>query len=834
MNKFTNSFEFNEHRYYYCDLKKVFETYPILKKLPNSLKVLLEANIRNAKENELNGIINAFVIKNNLKQIEFYPSRVIMKDFAGIPAIVDLASMRDALAKRSGNVQRVNPQIMVDLVIEQTSNTNSTEINLQKEIVRNKERYQFAKWAQNQFKNFSIIPPSSHSYSQINLEYLSTMISAKNIEGKTYIYPETIVGTDSHTTMINSLGILGLSVGGIEVESAMLGSSISLNLPKVVGVEVVGSFAQGVSYSDAVLNLSNILKEYNVAGKLVEFYGVGLRNISLEDRATISNMSPEYEALCSYFGIDENTISFIEKTRGVDASLIKEYYKRQNMYDVDTLIEYDEYVKFDLSQIRPVVSGPKRVQDKVVVEHIPSKIESYRVGNFVKDNDIVQAKITSSTSNITLLIQAGLLAKRACELGLQINKNIMSSLVADSLVFKGYLEKLDLLRYFEQLGFYNLDSKDNKTENLVESVSMDIEKFNLNVSSLTSDEKNFEEKNYSLVKSNWLMSPSLIIAYCLKGNMDFDIIKEPISRDIYLSDIWPSIVEVNEYLEKIDNTVFGDIYKDAFLGNKSWQDLQYEDTLTYKWNEKSTYIQASEFFDEVDLESIDIENAKILALLGDSVTSEHLSPVGQIPPYSPASLYLESKGLKPDEFNSFESRYGNGQLMVRGTLSNIRLKNKMVAPKEGGYTKDFTSGELLPLYDFSLKMQNQGRHLVIFAGNEYGIGTSRDWASKGVKLLGVKAIIAKSFEIKHKSDLVGMGILPLEFIDDDIESLSLKGDETITIKSSNIKANTKIDIEIKKADEVRVITVQSRLDTNMEVEYYRNGGVLSYLLKNIS
>lgn len=833
MNRYTNSFIFNEHTYYYCDLKKVFERYPILRKLPNSLKILLESNIRNVQEEEIITTIATFVHKNHMKQIEFYPNRVIMQDVTGIPVMVELASMRDEVSKLGGNVEAVNPQIMVDLIIDDSLNT---DINIQKEQVRNKERYEFVKWAQNQFKNFSVIPPSPSMSHQVNLEYLSTMLGSKIEENKILLYPEIIVGTDHQTTMINALGVFGYKAGTIEVQSAILGSSILLYLPMVIGVDIFGTLSQGVSISDVLYSLKNILNEYNIEGSIVEFYGSGLKNIPLEDRATLSTVVEEYGAICGYFGVDTSTISYVEQTRGVDASLIKEYFTKQGMFDNHDLT-YDEYVKFDLSAIRPIIAGPKRAESVVSVKDISTKLESFKKGIFVNDNDIVLATImlctsSSNKSNLTLLIQAGLLAKRACELGLSINKNIKGILSSDSLVVKEYLEKLDLLKYIEKLGFVYISSSLNERD-LVERVSMDIDRFNLDVVSVISEARSFEKRTHPLVKSNWLMSPALVIAYCLKGTINFNIIKNSIFQDIYLSDIWPSTNEVNEYLAKIDSSMYQMVYKDIFLGNKEWQELKYEDTPIYKWNDKSTYIQVSNFFENISLETIKIEDAKILAILGDNITTDYLSPIGQIAPYTPAALYLESKGLHPDEFNTFGNRCGNAQTMVRGTLSNIKLKNKMVSPKEGGFTKDFSNGEIMPIYDFSEKMKEQNTPLVIFAGSEYGIGTPRDWAAKGIKLLGVKVVIAKSFGKMHKLNLVSMGILPLEFIEDDIESLNLKGDEVITIKTNDIKANVKIEIEIKKDDEVRTIVVQSRLDTKAEVSYYKNGGILSYLLKKI-
>ena len=832
MNRFTNSFVFNAYTYYYCDLRKVFERYSILRKLPNSLKILLEANIRNVAEQDIATMIASFVHKNFMREIEFYPSRLIMQDDIGIPSMVELASLRDVVYFYGANVKTVKPQIMVDLVID-----NRRTAKNHKEMKRNEEQYTFLKWAQSEFENFSLIPPNSGFSHQINLEYLSTMINLKQDNNKLFIYPETIVGTNIQSTMINALGVLGFSIGEIQAQASMLGSSVSLNLPCVLGVEIVGTLAQGVGIIDASLKLANKLKEYNLENKIIEFYGSSLKNLTIEDRAILSNIATQYGAICGYFGVDDNTIAYVEQTRGVDATLIKEYFIKQGMYNNQDLV-YDEDMKFDLSAVKPIIAGPKSLESKIYVNKVPSKLASFKKGNFVRDNDIVLAAITAHTtnSNPTLLIQAGLLAKKACILGLSINKNIKRIFTPGSLVVKEYLQRVDLLKYLEQLGFYITDFDDELSINsidLVEIVSMDIDKFNLDVSSISSGNKNYNDKIHPKVKSNWLMSPALVVAYCLKGNMNFDITSDAIYKDIYLNDIWPSSHEVTEYLSRINYSVYQNVYRDIFLGNKQWQEITYDKTQIYSWSYLNTYVEESKLFENINLEKINIKNARILALLGDDISTNQISPYGQIFPYTPAALYLESKGLHPDEFDTFENRVSNAEVMSRGILSNIKLKNKIVSSKEGGFTKDFLSGEIMSIYDFSIKMKEEHTPLVIFAGKNYGIGEQRAWAAKGLKLLGVKAVIAKSFNKKHKSDLVSMGILPLEFIDDDLDSLYLNGDELISIESNDIKMNSKIEIQIIKSYDTKTITVQSRLDSKAEVLYYKNGGVLAYLLKNI-
>ena len=815
MNRFLNSFEFNEKKYYYCDLKKVFEHFPKLKKLPYSLKILLESNIRNADENDVNNIINIFLNRNHLKQIKFYANRIIMNEFNSVPTLVDFISIS----------KNIKPQMMIDIVVD------NTDKNEQK----NKERYTFLKYLGNTFENISIIPPNVNTLNQVNLEYLSTMLSLKMQEEKAIVFPEAILGTDFHSLMLNSLGVLSLNVGRLEIQSVMLDSSISFELPKTIGIKVTGSLGQGTSFNDVLLSLKNILKMNNINGKIIEFYGEGLKNISLEDRTILSKLVSKYKGVCGYFPIDDNTIFFIEQTRGVDASLIKIYYEKQMLYLLNNVskdnAEYEEYLKLDLSKVVPIGIALKTLEEEVYVNEVSSKLKTFKKGTFVKDNDIVLAliDICSNTTNPSLLIQASLVAKKACELGIGINKYISRFITFDSPVQKQFLEKLNLFKYFEQLGFLLIENKDIS---LRETVSLDIEKFNLNVSYISFSNDIEKIKKNKFTKSKWIFSPALLIAYCLKGNLNFDITKESITQDIYLSDIWPSMIEVNEYLEKLDYSVYKDLYKDVFLGNSYWESLVYEKNENYTWDENSTYLCKIDIFNQKNRDIIDIKNARILALFDDNITTDDISPKGKIPSYSPTALFLQSKGLRPDEFDTFENRYANSHVMIKSILSNSKLKNKIVSPKEGGYTKDFLSSEIMSINDFSLKMKESKTPLVIFAGSRFGMGELNDWAVKGLKLLGIEVIIAKSFSNEYKKDLLRVGILPLEFIDDDIESLKLKGDEIINIKTNRLKINDKIDIEICKNNKSRVLTLQSRLDTNIEVEYYKNGGVLEYLLKD--
>ena len=822
MNKFINNFEFNDKNYNYYNLKKIIENYPELESLPYTLKILLEQNIRNTNENELNDVINIFINRSSLDQIKLYANRIIMNELNSVPTLVDFNCMNEHIHKINNNIELINPKVMIDVIID----------NLDKNEQKNKERYTFLKYIGNKYKNISIIPANKNTLSQVNLEYLSTMISLNHIDNKDILFPEVLVGTDSHSTMINSLGILGLNIGRIEIQAAILNSFITLDFPYIIGLEIKGSLGQGTGLKDVLLELEGILINSKINGKIVEFYGEGLKNISLGDRTLLSNLVIKCKGKCGYFPIDNNTISFIEQTRGVNATLIKTYYEEQGLYLSNIKIEYDEYLELDLSLVKPILIALKTINEKVYANILTNKLKTFKKGSFVQDNDIVLAviDICVNETNPSLLIQASLVAKKACEIGISINKNVSRYLIFDSLVQKQFLEKLDLLKYMEKLGFKIVKKEDVK---LNESISLDIEKFNFNVSSLFSSDKNIKNQINNLSKSNWMTSPALIIAYTLKGNINFDITKENIIQDLYLDDIWPSMNEVNEYLEKIDYSMYKDLYKNIFEGDEYWKTLEYEDFSSYMYDKNSTYISKIDIFDIKNLEKIDIKDAKIVALLDDNISTEDISPLGNITSYSPCALFLKSFGLRPDEFDTYENRHANALVMIRSILSNIKLQNKIVSPKEGGYTKDFKAGEIISIYDFSLRMKENNTPLIIFAGSRFGRGKINDWAVKGLKILGVKVIVAKSFSKKYKNDLIKLGILPLEFIDDDIDSLKLKGFEIINIKSNKIIVNDKIDLEIIKDNNSKVITVQSKLDNSMEVEYYKNGGVLEYLLKDI-
>jgi aconitate hydratase len=843
-----NSFKIENETFYFYDISKVISSSKKLIKLPIVLKILLEANLRKSKDSiEFNKIVNIFTNRMNSK-IGFYPSRIIMKDFTGIPTLIDLASMRDFVKEKSGDVSKINPQIMLDLVIDNTStvfsnNEDDISKNIEKDNEENKERYEFVKWAQGTFSNFRVIPPGSGICHNVNLEYLSTILHVEQKEDKYFLYPETIVGSDSQTTLINSLGVLGWGIDGVDAQAVMFGMPITLDLPKVVGVNIHGILKDGITSADLVLTLSTILKEYGVVGKLVEFYGESLKYLTLEDRSIISNIAPEYGAICSFFAIDDKTISYFNKTRDNEdySKLIKTYLEKQNLFFTGEELSYDEIVDLDLSLLEPTITNLKRTNENSSIEHLKN-LPIINNGKFLKDTDIVISTITSCTTstNPYLLIHAALIAKKAFEFGLKIDKKIKTSLIPGTLVVKEYLESLDLLKYLENLGFnivgYGCTKSSMNLNNIENNVEHDIKENKLNVCEITSEKRDLDEKNNTLIKSSYLMSPSLVILYSLIGTVKFDLFNEIFGtlddKDIYLKDLWPSIKEVGSYLQKLDDTLYKDIYKDIFKGNEFWRKLIVNKEDTFSWNENSTYIQASKLLDEHSLEKIEMKNAGILALFGDGVSTDYISPYGQISLYSPAAKYLESKGVKSYEYSSFKSRRGCQEVMLRGTFDNIRLKNLMVS-KEGAYTMDYETGEIVSIYEKSQKYKQINKPLVIIAGDDYGIGEQIDWASKGTKLLGIEAVIAKSFDERHKSSLIALGILPLEFIDDDIQTLKLKGNETISIKAREIKEDSKILVIVHKEDFDVEIELKCRLDNETEVKYYKNGGVLSFLLKNI-
>lgn len=789
MSKFVNSFVFNEKSYHYYDLKRVFEKYPILRKLPNSLKILLETNIRNVNESEYNYILETFLKRDNLRKIGFFPNRVVINDNFGISILKEFLPLKE-------KYQNINPTITTDLIVVD----NKDE----------KEKSNILKSALARFENFSVISSNNQDFALINLEYLSTMLYSRQKDNNIFLFPETLVGTDTQVSMTNSIGILGIKLNEIDIKSAILGSPIILEFPSVVGIELFGNITLGVSISDIVNALIEILKISDIKNKIVEFYGIGLKNISIEDRVTLSNAIIEFGAVCGYFGMDENTLSYVEKTRGVDATLIKEYFIKQGMYDNQDLT-YDEYIRFNLSTIKPSIVYKKGFE-RIEVKDVPLKLDSFKKGRVVKDNDILIATI-SSNSSLTLLIEACLVAKKACELDVKINKNIKIFFELNSLQIKEYLEKLDLLKYFEYLGIkIVIESSKELNEELI----LDIEEFNLNVVSISSlDENNSNSK----MKSSWIMSPALVLAYSLKGNINFDITKDTIYQDICLSDIWPSTNEVNNKLLSIDSSCYQNKYKDIYMKKETIENLK----------DISFDKKILDMFEEKEEEYININEAKILAIFDEEITTKDMVPYGEITPYTQVGFYLESIGLKPDQFGTYEKRYDDVEVLKRGLFSTSKIKNKIVFPKEGGYTKDFENKEIVTIYEYAQKMKNQNKSLVILSNKKFATSYNNLQAIKGLRLLGVKAIVAQSFEKNYKEDLIKVGILPLELIEDDLKEL--KGDELINIKTTDLKINSKFEIEIKKADEVKYLKVLSRLDNKLELLYFKYGGILNYLIK---
>lgn len=821
-----NNFEIENETFYYYDINKVINNNLKLKRLPIVLKILLESNLRCSKnEIEFNRIVNIFSNRLNSK-INFYASRVVTQNFTGISTLVDLTSLRN-IAKTE-DINKINPQLMVDLIIDQTLEKNSFEYD--------KEIYEFVKWAGNSFSKLRVIPPGSGISNKINFEYLSTVLHLEQKNEKFFLYPETIISTDSKTEMFNSFGVLALPLDGIDILSTILGLPLSLELPKVLGVNICGNIQNGVSSFDLIPTLIKQLEEYDVKGQIVEFYGEGLKYITLEDRSTILSLASKYNATCAFFAIDDKTISYFNKTRDTEdyGNLIKIYLQKQSLYFSDEELDYDETMTFDLSLIFPKINGPKKIQDFININSLKDLVIINR-GSTLEDMDIVLAEIYSSVfkSNPHLLIHAALIAKKSFEFGIKINKNVNANLYLDSSFIVKYLEKLGLLEYFNKLGFNILI--DEMHTPLNEDIKSEIKNFNLNVCSISSMSNKFEKQNEPIIKSNYLMSPSLVIIYSLFGTMKFDIYSHAFTfvenKELTLFDLWPDSIEYGKYLDELDNTLYKDIYKNIFEGNEAWNKIDILEKNVYEWHESSTYLQGSKFIESINLEKIEINNAGILALLSDSITTEQISFLGQISLYSSASKYLEKKGVKSFEYNTFENRRANSEIMIRGILHN-NVKNQMVS-KEGGYTMDYESGEIVSIHNKAEKFKNRNRPLVLFAGSNYGKGRAKDWAVKGMKLLGVKAIIAKSFDEVHRSNLITLGILPLEFLDDDIQSLKLKGSESININADVIKINSKINMIIVKEDLSFSIELKSRLDTEEEVEYYKKGGTISFLLEKI-
>ena len=858
--------------------------------LPFSIKILLENLIRNEDGVTVTSkdIQTFSKWKKNKKidlEINFRPARVLMQDFTGVPAVVDLAAMRAAMKALKSDPKKINPLTPVDLVIDHSvmvdkaGNAGAYKANVELEYKRNIERYEFLRWGQKSLDNFRVVPPGIGICHQVNLENLARTVwsDKKEVDGKVVnlAYPDTVVGTDSHTTMINGLSVLGWGVGGIEAEAAMLGQPISMVVPEVVGFEVVGKLKEGTTATDLVLTITEILRKKGVVSKFVEFFGSGLKDLPVADRATIANMAPEYGATCGIFPIDDETVKFLEATgRPKDEiALTKKYAKEQGMWESHTkknTTVYTSKIKLDLSSIVPCLSGPKRPQDKIELPNVAksfdnslkvdfqtaskSKISKVKNKKFSIDHGHVAiAAITSctNTSNPSVMIGAGLLAQKAYKLGLRKKPWVKTSLAPGSKVVTDYLVKSGTQKYLDYLGFqlvgFGCTTCIGNSGPLDEDISNTISENELIVSGVLSGNRNFEGRINPHVKANYLASPPLVVAYALAGSTKIDITKDPIGENkngkkIYLKDIWPTSKEIKKMMNKtINSKLYINRYKNVFAGDAKWKKVKASTGLTYEWNKKSTYVQHPPYFENMKLEGGNIKNvlnANVLGIFGDSVTTDHISPAGSIKTNGPAGDYLRSKSVNVHDFNSFGARRGNHEIMMRGTFSNIRIKNEMLDGIEGGYTCHYPSKKQMSIFDASMKYQKANKSLVIFSGKDYGMGSSRDWAAKGTNLLGVKAVIAESYERIHRSNLVGMGVLPLQFIKgENRKSLKLKGSEIVTITGldGEITPNMQLPMAIKYASGKTVNTkVNCLIKTVNEVEYLQTGGILQYVLKNLA
>ncbi len=865
-----DTIEINDQKFKYFNLIKASEYFDTdLSKIPITIKIIIENLLRNEDGENINKDMISKVF-NSLKQINdkgkkieiaFFPTRVLMQDFTGVPAVADLAAMRNALKSRGIEPKKINPLSRVDLVIDHSvmvdsyKDNNALKENVRKEFDRNRERYEFLKWGQSSFDNFYLVPPGAGICHQVNLENIAKTIWLKEINNQNYLFPDSVVGTDSHTTMINSLSVLGWGVGGIEAEAAMLGQAISMNIPDVIGFELKGSLNEGITATDLVLSITKILREKGVVGKFVEFYGKGLKNLSLADRATISNMAPEYGATCGFFPTDQETINYLKLTgkESDHLNIVEKYSKEQTLWaDENYAPDFSDKISLQLDTIEPSLAGPKRPQDKILLKDVPhefNKIDNNKTINKNKLNsgDIVIAAITSctNTSNPNVMIAAGLVAKKAIDFGLEVKPWVKTSLAPGSKVVSDYLDKAGLTEYLDILGFntvgYGCTTCIGNSGPLDEWVSNEVKKNNLTVCSVLSGNRNFEGRVHQEVKANFLASPPLVVAYAIAGNININLTidslgKSKSGKEIFLKDLWPSNIEINQTLSMcLTPEMFKERYKEIYKGDDNWKSIKNSKNTTYDWNDTSTYIKHPPFFDiqnKFDLN--DIKEARILALLGDSVTTDHISPAGSIKEDSPAGLYLTDRQINSRNFNSYGSRRGNHEIMMRGTFANIRIKNQILDNVEGGYTKSFISNKQMSIYDAAQEYIKRNIDTVIIAGKEYGTGSSRDWAAKGTRLLGVRAVIAESFERIHRSNLIGMGVLPLEFSqNENKDNLNIKGDETITISGlTELRPGMDLNCEITSS-ESRYINLRCRIDTNKELEYYKAGGILNYVLNEI-
>ncbi len=851
-----------------------------ISKLPKSLKVLLENLLRfeddiTVNKNQIEAIKDWLKSKSSNTEIAYRPARVLLQDYTGIPAVADLAAMREAVKEKNKDPSTINPLSSVDLVIDHSvqvdkfANKNSLKENVDIEFNRNAERYSFLKWGQQAFNNFRIVPPGTGICHQVNLEYLSKVVWNEKYKDEEYIFPDTLVGTDSHTTMVNGLSVLGWGVGGIEAEAGMLGQPISMLIPEVIGFEMKSKMPEGTTATDLVLTVVKMLRDKGVVGKFVEFYGEGLKNLTLADRATIANMAPEYGATCGFFPIDDETLKYLKFSGRDDQNveIVKQYAQEQGLW-ASLDVEFTDTLSLDMSTIVPTISGPKRPQDKVLLTNASSnfkkvfsevtKKEEPNIYNVEKeefkitDGDVLIAAITSctNTSNPSVLIGAGLLAKNAIEKGLMTKPWVKTSLAPGSQVVTDYLEKAGLNIYLDKLGFnlvgYGCTTCIGNSGPLADNISDSIKNNNIYAVSVLSGNRNFEGRISPIIKANYLASPPLVVAYAIAGTMRFDLYKDPLGKDkdgkdVFLKDIWPSNKEIEETLRNSLNAeMFIKRYSNVSQGPEQWQKIKTEETNIYNWEDNSTYVKKPPFFDNLPDKPEgfkEIKDARPLLILGDSITTDHISPAGSIQKDSPTGEYFMKHQILPKDYNSYGARRGNHEVMMRGTFANIRIRNEMAPGTEGGFTKLYPEEKVMPVYDAVVEYKKRGTDLVVIGGKEYGTGSSRDWAAKGTKLLGVKAVFAESFERIHRSNLIGMGILPLQFKDGiNRTNLKLDGSELFSIidLEKGIDPRDEVDVEIKYVSgDIKRIKMLSRIDTKNELEYYKNGGILQYVLRNM-
>lgn len=848
-------------------------------KLPFSIRILLENVLRNfdgktITEQHVESLAKWDPSNTEPREIPYNPARVILQDFTGVPCVVDLAAMRSVVEKKGGDPSLVNPIVPVDLVIDHSvqvdyfASGDAFGKNVEVEYERNRERYTFLKWAQGSFDNFRVVPPGTGIVHQVNLECLASVVVSKQTGSESVAYPDTLVGTDSHTTMINGLSVMGWGVGGIEAEACMLGQPLYMLIPDVIGFRLTGRLSQGVTATDLVLTVTEMLRKKGVVGKFVEFFGPGVSNLALSDQATIANMAPEYGATMGFFPVDAETLRYLGTTGRDDAAtLVEAYTKEQKMFRTDDAEDpvYTDTLELDISTVEPSLAGPSRPQDRISLGDMKSSYnenlqarglaangDASRAANGVSDGSVVIAAITSctNTSNPSVMVGAGLFAKKAVERGLTVSPYVKTSLAPGSRVVTDYLNAAGLTPYLEELGFglvgYGCTTCIGNSGPLPEDVDAAIRESDLTCAAVLSGNRNFEGRVHPLVKFAYLASPPLVVAFAIAGKVGIDLYTEPLGvgsdgDEVYLKDIWPTQQEIIDTVsQSISPEIFNNQYSRVFEGDETWKSLEAPQSDIYKWDTESTYIQEPPFFDDFPLEPIDpedIENANVLALLGDSITTDHISPAGSIPKDGPAGGYLISKGVSQRSFNSFGSRRGNHEVMIRGSFANIRIRNKMVGGKEGGWTVHVPTGEEMSIYEASSRYMSDGTDLVVIGGKEYGTGSSRDWAAKGTALLGARCVIAESFERIHRSNLVGMGVLPLQFEEgESAESLGLTGFETFSVSgiSEDLYPGKRMAVAVTDTDGgQREFHATCRLDTPVEVEYYRNGGILQTVLRQM-